>query len=63
MTDRMTISLKPGLADTIKGVAQLQERSASAVCADLLALGLAAKGVKMPESADPWATVKVTEDA
>ena len=63
MTERMTISLRPGLAGTLKGVAQLQDRSASELCDELLTSGLAARGVQVmvPETPDPWA-VKVTED-
>jgi hypothetical protein len=60
MTERITISLRPGLTEALKGVAKLQARSASALCDELLVSGLAARGVQVavPEPTDPWA-VKV----
>ena len=55
MTERITISLRPGLTETLKGVAKLQARSASALCDELLVSGLAARGVQVavPEPTDP----------
>jgi hypothetical protein len=57
---RLHITVRPGLADALKGAAQIQGRSTSEVCDELLSLALAAKGVavSVPERADPWA-VKV----